>query len=67
MQEEILPPTPTTPVDTQTEHAEVGTDEVDVITENDNATAEGPIEEVFIRRKGQSRNPDTKNQAVGLV
>ena len=77
--EDNLPPTPTTPLATMTEHAstaDVNTDvQTDVITEPVAASAStdvigsriGPIESVLIRGRGQSRAPEHSVQAVGLT
>ena len=78
--EDILPPTPTTPLATVTEDASAADVTTDVQTEgvtdvpiaaNDNAVVNGnrigPIESVLIRGRGNSRAAEHSVQAVGLT
>ena len=70
--EDILPPTPTTPVAAQTEDAsaaDVVTDVLaDVVTDMVvNRNRIGPIECVLIRGRGTSRDAEHSVQAVGLT
>ena len=78
--EDILPPTPTTPLATVTEDASAADVNTDVQTEgvtdvpiaaNDNAGVHGnrigPIQSVMIRGRGNLLNAETDTQAIGLV
>ena len=78
--EDILPPTPTTPLATATEDASAADVITDVQTEvvtdmpiaaNANTVMNGnrigPIESVMIRGRGNLLNAETDTQAIGLV
>ena len=63
--DDILPPTPTTPLVTMTEDTSAA--DVQIGTDDVVGARIGPIESVLIRGRGQSRDHEHSVQAVGLT